>query len=231
MKGLALGGLLICGLAAVLVFVATNGIGMRSPTFAPLTYSAIQSKPQKMTDETPVVQVESKPTDANALMPAMPAPEVKVTRSERRHKRTTKAHQVTNAPLAIVPAEKAGPAIPKVKAKSVVEKTEAVEPPKARPEPQKEPEPIVHPRDVSDAGPMSQLEADREWRRQTLARWRHEAQNRRDGGLSSTLTRARPGDEPSLKGSAVEGLYPADPQRSEGPQKKKKRHRILFIRW
>ncbi len=228
MKGLALSCVLFCGLALVLVYAATNGVGMRTPSFIPTLHSSTADHRTQLIEEAqPVVDVER--GDALSAQPsAMPKPEVTVTRSSgrRRHSTPKVADKVSEPIVSALP--KPAPTHvqpplekprPKVEDKPVQVAKE--------PEPAKD-EPVVHPRDVSDSGPLT--DADLEWRRQTLQRWRRESEEHREGAIRSTIITTKPGQEPELRDTPAEGLFPAHDEKKPD-KKKKKRHRFLFIRW
>lgn len=235
MKGLALSCVLFCGLALVLVYAAGNGMGARTPSFSSPLIAPLQTKGQSIVEPEPTVVVER-----NAVAPDMmkvgsiPAPEVDVraTRSIRSKRPKPKPAPEVEPETAAAkePIENWVKPEPKPKPKvqpPAPETKPVVEPPKAE-------EPVYQPRDVTDAGPVTQLDKDREWRRQTLERWKQEAAERqRDGAMTSTRSQVKPGHEPELKGTPAEGLFPADGHDKGAKKKKdkKKHHRFLFIRW
>jgi len=227
MKGLAICSLLFCVLALVLVYAATSGMGIRTPSFAPSLHEATVERRPQIIEPQPVVDIERASPVANANS-SIPKPEVTVTRVSRKRKHTAKKSiTTTTEPVkSDAPKPAAAQAKPPIeKPKPKVETRPA--PVQTAPEPKPQ-EPVVHPRDVSDSGPLTT--SDVEWRKQTLERWRREEQERRDGSINRSFTTSKPGQDSELKGTPAEGLFPADDQR-KSDKKKKKRHRFLFIRW
>ena len=228
MKGLALSCVLFCGLALVLVYAATNGVGLRTPDFVPTLHSSTVDRRSQSIEAQPVVDIER----GNPVLSepsTLPKPEVTVTRSSRKRRHLAPKVAVQAPAPAETPQPKPAPTHDQPvgeKPKPKIEDKPA--PIQKAPEPAKE-EPVVHPRDVSDSGPLT--DSDLEWRRQTLQRWRTEEQDRREGAINrSTITTVKPGQEPELKDTPAEGLFPAGDHK-KADKKKKKRHRFLFIRW
>src|SRR3954454_4235118 len=93
MKGLTLCFLLLGALVVALVYAASNGMGIRTPSFATGNYAPIESKPQHIIGAEPLVQVESNAVTAESIMPKMPAPEVKVS-LERHHKKVKRQARI-----------------------------------------------------------------------------------------------------------------------------------------
>ena len=229
MKGLATICVLFSVLAVVLVYAATNGLGMRSTGFAPVNFVHLQARAQPFGATTPMVDIEAKHPSASAAVSTLPPPEVRIVRRRHRPAPVKAAATTPNPTPAVKPASTAKPQVHKVD-KPKPKPVETPAPQKAAEVPQAPPAPEYHPRDVSDSGPQAQLESDRDWRKRTLERWRNEARESRDGAENVVTSRTTSGEDPNLKGSSVEGLYPADGQ-ADKPKKKKKRHRFLFIRW
>jgi outer membrane biosynthesis protein TonB len=231
MKGLALCSVLFCGLALVLVYAASSGMGARTPSFSSDNY--IQA-PKAQSFMQPVVEIETVPSQTpQPELAVTSAPEVNVTRNERRRKTAKKKPEqsaTAEKPEADPAPHSKEAAKPQTENESPKPVAAAVEEPKPAPEPLKEELP-AHKRDVTDAGPMAQVEADREWRRQTLARWQKEAEASRDGAKLSTVIRIRVGQEAELKGTPVEGLFPADRLKEGQDKKKKKPSRSFSIKW
>lgn len=233
MKGLALSCVLFCGLALVLVYAAGNGMGARTPSFSSPLITPLQTRQQAIVEPEPTVVVERNPL-APDLMGAssMPAPEVNVraTRSSRAKRPKPKQAPKVEPILITAPVQEPTKPEPKPKPKAqppAPETKPVEEPPKAE-------EPVYQPRDVTDAGPVTQLDKDREWRRETLERWKREAaEKQRVGAMTSTRSQIKPGQDPDLKGTPAEGLFPADGHDKGAKKKKdkKKQHRFLFIRW
>lgn len=231
MKGLALCCVLLGGLGMVLVFAATKGLGARTPSFSSDNSIQIQTRTQAIQTnpayQAPDVELTSS-DDLGTALTAIPAPEVRISRKERK-----RVAPIPKPSATIVLQTPAGPELPpKEIAKPVVKAKPApeVKEPPREPEPEKLEEPVFKPRDVTDAGPNAQLEADREWRKQTLERWQREEQQKRDGAKTTTIMHIRPGQEPELKGTPAEGLFRADKVKESAKKKKKKRH-FLFIKW
>src|SRR5689334_1013051 len=86
MKGLALCGVLVCGLAVVLVCAASNGLGMLSPSFAPVKFVPLEGRSQSLTSVQPAVEDERSNVQPGAVaLNTPPAPEVTIERVVRRH--------------------------------------------------------------------------------------------------------------------------------------------------
>jgi hypothetical protein len=228
MKGLALSCVLFCGLALVLVYAATQGVGMRTPTFIPTVHGATADRRTQVIEGQPIVNIER--GDPTGIQPtSIPKPEVTVTRVSRKRKHAS-TKVVTKVPQPVDTQPKPAPTRPQPSIEKPKPKIEdKPEPVQTAPEPPAKEEPVVHPRDVSDSGPLT--DSDVEWRRQTLERWRREAEDHRDGASRSTVSTTKPGQEPELKGTPAEGLFPAHDEKKPDKKKKKKRHRFLFFRW
>ena len=227
MKGLALSGLLFCALVAVLVLAASNGVGARDSNVAPVRFGALEQKSQTIESHGPVVQVETNSISPSARLLAIPPPEIKVSRVRRRP-HSSKKPVSTKAPQEATPKPVVTKTVVATKATAPKPRVVIQEAP-ASPA-VITPEPTFHPRDITDDGPKSRADADKEWQHETLERWRREADERES--TSSTRVNSQPaGQDSELKGTPAEGLYPADNAKDSSKKKKRRRHRFLFIRW
>lgn len=227
MKTIALGTLLFCGLAAVLGYVATNGVGMRTTGFGSDVTDNIPIPPQKSVRPVPEVQIDARPMAADQPAKATPVP--------KPVRRATSVHPHPRHPVAVRPKNsmvrpeseqdwaKHVVAMSSVASKNSSEKPIAATPP-ARPIHTRSLSFTVRPLPPRDESQdmQRQMEADREWREKTLERWREEekgAGTRQRTGAATT--------DRSLDSTTAGGLYKAE----DDKKPKRKRHRFLFIRW
>ncbi len=228
MRNLALGSLLFCGLAAVLGYVATSGVGMRTTGFAQTVVENIPLPPKKTVTPAPEVEIKATPLKvappiAVVSKPVLPKPmavhspaihRLAADSRFRRTKSTVRPPSIKGA-VAITPAITAvakRPSKTPTPAGPVRRQSLAVSVDSQLSQPHDESQDLQREKD-----------AEQRWREQTLSRWRGEKQQRaqssrgnREGGSDSTLDR-----------TPVGGLYSPD----EEKKPKKKRHRFLFIRW
>jgi hypothetical protein len=228
MKSLALGALLFCGLAAVLGYVATNGVGMRSTGFSPTVVDNLPTLPQKIGTPPPDVVIEAKPIkEAGAQPPvavhAKPKPKPALGHAKPKvltNSNASPAHTVS----ASHPDPLKQPVVASLSAHpKQTPKPKAVEPRSVRTQSLQI---AVEPQPPTDESQDMQrdMEAQREWRARTLERWRQ--QEREAAASRKSSGTAQP--DPSLDNTPVGGLDRAEDDKKT---KKKKRHRFLFIRW
>lgn len=234
MKSLAFGALLFCGLAAVLVIVATNGLAMRSTEFAPTVVANIPNLPQKMSAPPPDVRIEAQPIrtaqtqaarpeekDTTATAPRHRKPKIIVPHATRAQKPTAASPENVHQPkqvVALVPM----PARPKFVAEKPKPETRQIKTQNLGFTVERQSVSRDESQDM-----QNDLQAQREWRERTLERWR--AEERAQAANEPTHRERRTGTaDRTLDTTPVGGLYKADDDKK---QSKKKRHRFLFIRW
>jgi len=225
MRTVALGSLLFCGLAAVLGYVATSGVGMRTTGFSPTAVDNISTLPQKIVAPPPEIEIDAKPlkpvaapVPAVTTSPAKPksataklivkkavVPKAKAPLAKSEDKQELSKQPVVMKPVAPTPKLSESKATSETRTARTQSLAFTVQPESTN-------------RDESQSMQRDQ-DAERQWREQTLSRWRAEqaqaAQNR-DGH-----------PDPTLDETPAGGLYKADTDKKP----KKKRHRFLFIRW
>ena len=223
MRTLAIGSLLFCGLAALLGYVATTGVGMRTTGFSQAVVDRIPVPPTKTVVPAPEIEIEARPI--KALEPA---------KAPNAAPKPAAVRVVPNHPTAVKVKPTAKPQTLQVSSRQAVALANATVANHSTSEPTAQARSVrtqslsftvasQPPAHDASQDMHRDRDAERQWREQTLARWREQEHQQAEASRDNGDERA----DRSLDGTPADGLYKAEPDKKP----KKKRHRFLFIRW